>query len=136
MNQFAQTMTAINEIIGDVPADAAAAGRRRRAAAGRADAAGPAAANGQPPGVGQPPVDGQQMRQRIAARAERTARRDARSPHHDAAVPRNAGVGRQESSQNLEGFTEPLGQKGDEIADSIIEAVDGLDHAGRGLHAL
>jgi phospholipid/cholesterol/gamma-HCH transport system substrate-binding protein len=29
--------------------------------------------------------------------------------------------------RNLEGFTEPLGERGDEIANSIVDAVDGLD---------
>lgn len=29
--------------------------------------------------------------------------------------------------RNLEGFTEPLGQRGDEIANSLIEAIRGLD---------
>jgi phospholipid/cholesterol/gamma-HCH transport system substrate-binding protein len=33
----------------------------------------------------------------------------------------------EKNSKNLEGFTEPLGRNGEEIANSIVEAVDGLD---------
>ena len=38
--------------------------------------------------------------------------------------------------KNLEAFTEPLGQKGPEVADSIVKAVDGLDQMVNDLEQL
>jgi phospholipid/cholesterol/gamma-HCH transport system substrate-binding protein len=38
--------------------------------------------------------------------------------------------------RNLEGFTEPLGQKGEEIAATLIEAIQGLDQLVRDFSSL
>ena len=128
MNQFAKTMTSINEIIGDdrasscgqpldVPADRPAAAaiaarprsRRRRPAAGRRPA--DAAAN--------------------SAGPERTARRHPRNAHHDAATSASCCNRPSKNSKNLEGFTEPLGRTARRSPHSIVEAVDGLDRWSR-----
>jgi phospholipid/cholesterol/gamma-HCH transport system substrate-binding protein len=120
MEQFAQTMASVNEILGDEevvmrqPLDV------------------PQGVNvSQPPGgpqppTTQPPIDGRQMRQRIrqglnelpdAIREMRITLQDFRTVLQS--VERN--------SKNLEGLTEPLGEKGEGIANSIVEAVDGID---------
>ncbi len=73
-----------------------------------------------------PSVDGAEMRRRIRAglnelpdtiRETHQAMRDFRVVLESA----------ERNFKNLEGLTEPLGAKGDQIANSIIEAVDGLD---------
>jgi phospholipid/cholesterol/gamma-HCH transport system substrate-binding protein len=114
MNQFAMTMSSVNEIIGDP-----AAGMQTPGVA-------PPQPTGQPPAIGQPPTDGQQMRQRL---------RQGLNEMPDAI--REARITMQEFRQsldlanknlrNLEGLTEPLGARGDEIAESLISAVRGLD---------
>ena len=119
MNQFAATMTAFNEIIGDVPADAGQPAEVRRF-------------NGQvqpldtrppvdvpPPAGVQPPIEGPELRRRLRQGLNELpdAIREFRTTLELA--DRNL--------RNLEGFTEPLGQKGEAIADALIRAVDGID---------
>ncbi len=129
MGQFAQTMTAMNEIIGDVPAEV------RRPGGGAPPAIQPQLgqppvnqppADGQPAPVGPAPIEGQEMRQRIrqglyempdAVREARITMQKFRETLELA--DRNL--------RNLEGFTEPLGEKGGEIAATLIKAVEGLD---------
>jgi phospholipid/cholesterol/gamma-HCH transport system substrate-binding protein len=120
MNQFAQTMKSFNEILGDEP---------------------PGVPLPSGPGVGQPPLNtppgtvppgaqpspnGQQLRQKLrqgldefpdAIHEFRITMRDSRTVLQSA----------ERNFKNLEAFTEPLGQKGPQVADSIVKAVDGLD---------
>jgi phospholipid/cholesterol/gamma-HCH transport system substrate-binding protein len=129
MTQFARTMTAMNDIIGDVPADAP------QPRVGAPQQPGQPPANQPQPGVGPAPVDGQQMRQRV---------RQGLNELPDAV--REARVTMQQFRQtlelanrnlkNLEGFTEPLGAKGEEIAVSLMSAVRGLDQLVRDFNAL
>jgi phospholipid/cholesterol/gamma-HCH transport system substrate-binding protein len=112
-------MTAFNEIIGDVPADAGQPAEVRRF-------------NGQvqpleqrppvdvpPPAGVQPPIEGAELRRRLRQGLNELpdAIREFRTTLELA--DRNL--------RNLEGFTEPLGQKGEAIADALIRAVDGID---------
>ena len=126
MNQFADTMQSVNEIIGDQPI------------AGTQPAVSPPPVNPPAPGV-QPPANGRQMRQHIrqgldefpdAVHEFRLTLRDSRTVLQSA----------EKNFKNLESFTEPLGQKGPEVADSIVKAVDGLDQLVKDLgdvaHAL
>jgi phospholipid/cholesterol/gamma-HCH transport system substrate-binding protein len=111
MSQFANTMTSINEIIGDEPAPGAA----------------PPPVNGQPaPPAGQQPIDGQQLRRRV-----RQGLNELPEAVREARVTMQQFRGTLELAdknlRNLEGFTEPLGQKGEEIATALIEAIQGLD---------
>jgi phospholipid/cholesterol/gamma-HCH transport system substrate-binding protein len=133
MNQFAQTMTSVNEIIGDPTTN------------GLPPGVGQPPMNTQPPLNGtqvpgtQPPVGGQQMRQKIrqgldelpdAIHEFRVTMRDSRGVLQSA----------EKNFKNLEAFTEPLGQKGPQVADSIVKAIDGLDQLvhdlGEVAHAL
>lgn len=123
MNQFANTMTSINEIIGDEPQ--------------------PQVVPQQPPVNGQPapappgpqPIDGQRLRQRVrqgfnelpdAVREARITMQQFRGTLQLA----------DKNLRNLEGFTEPLGQKGEEIAATLIRAIEGLDTLVRDFTAL
>jgi len=110
MAQFANTMTAMNEIFGDVPGGV------------------PQPGVPQQPGVnGQPgPVDGKQMRMRMRQGLSEMpeAVREARVTLEQF---RQTLMLAEKNLRNLEGFTEPLGEKGEEIAASMIEAIQGLD---------
>ncbi len=113
LNEFTRTMSAMNEIIGDGPSTMPA---------GVPDAGVPV--NGQAGGA--VTTDGQQMRQRLRQGLSEIpdAVREARVTMHQfqetiALANKNL--------KNLEGFTEPLGARGEEIATSLIEAVQGLD---------
>jgi phospholipid/cholesterol/gamma-HCH transport system substrate-binding protein len=90
MDQFAQTMTSFNEILG-----------------------------------GTSPED-RQMRERL-----KQGLSEVPDAVHDARVTmRNFNVvleSADKNFRNLEGFTEPLGRKGESIANSIIQSVEGLD---------
>jgi phospholipid/cholesterol/gamma-HCH transport system substrate-binding protein len=112
MNQFGSTMTSINEIIGDAPQ--------------------PGVAPQQPPVNGQPapgapvPNEGQQLRRRV-----RQGLNELPDAVREARVTMQQFRGTLELAntnlRNLEGFTEPLGQKGEEIAAALIQAIEGLD---------
>jgi len=123
MNQFANTMTSINEIIGDEPQLQVVPQQPP--------------VNGQPPPAPPEPqpIDGQRLRQRV---------RQGLSELPDAV--REARITMQQfrgtlqladkNLRNLEGFTEPLGQKGEEIAATLIRAIEGLDTLVRDFTAL
>jgi phospholipid/cholesterol/gamma-HCH transport system substrate-binding protein len=131
MYQFAQTMTSVNEIIGDPQVDARQPGAPQRPLSqpplnGQQPGAVQPPFNGQQPPAGQPPANGPQMRQKLrqgldelpdAIHEFRTTLRDSRGVLQSA----------EKNFKNLEAFTEPLGQKGPRVADSIVKAVDGLE---------
>lgn len=108
MDQFAQTMTSVNQILGDELVDTQQP------------------PDGQQPPAGQPPVDGRQLRQRLRQGLNELpdAIHDMRATMQDFRVVLESV---EKNSKNLEGFTEPLGRNGQGIANSIVEAVDGLD---------
>jgi phospholipid/cholesterol/gamma-HCH transport system substrate-binding protein len=120
MEQFGRTMSSINEILGDEavvmrqPLDAPPPGNTPQLPAGQ-----------QPPST-QPPVDGRQMRQRIRQGLNELpdAIREMRVTLQDFRVVLQSV---EKNSKNLEGLTEPLGRSGEQIATSIVDAVDGLD---------
>jgi phospholipid/cholesterol/gamma-HCH transport system substrate-binding protein len=103
MSQFAQTMSAINQIIGDQPIT-----------------------DGRQPLPGQQPINGPEMRQRL-----RQGLYDLPSVISSAQTTLNETRTMVESAdrnfRNLEGFTKPLGERGPAIAESLVKAVDGLD---------
>jgi phospholipid/cholesterol/gamma-HCH transport system substrate-binding protein len=128
MHQFSATMAAFNEIIGDVPVDSGQPIDARRFEAQppfpaqppvhAQPPAGVQPQGVQPPGI-EPPVEGPEMRRRLRQGLNELpdAIREFRQTLELA--DRNL--------RNLEGFTEPLGQKGEAIADALIRAVDGVD---------
>jgi phospholipid/cholesterol/gamma-HCH transport system substrate-binding protein len=141
MAQFAQTMTSINQILGDEPIEAIPAafgqppvnsqplpnGRQQPGSQVPFRQPGVQSQPGvQQPPAGEQPIDGRVLRQRIrqglyefpdAIREAHTAMQEFRVVLQSA----------NENFENLEGFTEPLGQRGEEIANSMVDAVDGLD---------
>jgi phospholipid/cholesterol/gamma-HCH transport system substrate-binding protein len=138
MNRFAQTMGAMNEIIGDVPAEEALSPQQVARPPLDQQPVGPPPVNvqpdvpvqppvnGQPVPPGQPPLDGQQMRQRI-----RQGLNELPDAVREARITMQQFRGTLELAnrnlENLEGFTEPLGRKGEEIAATLIQAIEGLD---------
>ncbi|MCI0335890.1 MAG: MlaD family protein [Planctomycetes bacterium] len=131
MSQFAQTMTAMNEIIGDVPVEVRRPDVGQPPAINQLPGVGQPPVNqppvnGQPAPVGPAPIEGQEMRRRIrqglyempdAVREARITMQQFRGTLELA----------DKNLRNLEGFTEPLGEKGGEIAATLIKAVEGLD---------
>jgi phospholipid/cholesterol/gamma-HCH transport system substrate-binding protein len=120
MQQFALTMTSINEILGNDEVV------MRQPVGEPQPGVTPQLPPGQQPQLVPTPTEGQQMRRRIreglkelpdAIREMRVTMQDFRTVLQS--VERN--------STNLEGLTEPLGRNGEQIASSIVEAVDGLD---------
>ena len=123
MSQFAQLTSSVNDIIGDSPMAPVPPGVTPLPNGAQPGVVQPPA--GTPPGV-QPPASGQQMRQRIrqgldelpdAIHEFRVTMRDSRVVLQSA----------EKNFKNLEAFTEPLGQKGPQVADAILKAVEGLD---------
>jgi phospholipid/cholesterol/gamma-HCH transport system substrate-binding protein len=135
MAQFANTMTSVNEIIGDVPPN----GQQGVPAPGvpAPVVPGPNAPvpNGQAPGVSQPPAQGEQMRQRLRQGLNELpdAIHEIRVTLHDL---RDILASAEKNLNNLEPFTEGLGEKGDVIADKILEAVTGINQLVRDFDAL
>jgi phospholipid/cholesterol/gamma-HCH transport system substrate-binding protein len=148
MNQFAATMTAFNEIIGDVPAEYASQpvdvhrldvqppfqsqpplnGQPPTVAPQQRDVpapVGPRPPGAQPPGA-QPPIEGAELRRRV-----RQGLNELPDAVREARITMEQFRGTLELAdrnlRNLEGFTEPLGQKGEAITDALIRAVDGVD---------
>jgi phospholipid/cholesterol/gamma-HCH transport system substrate-binding protein len=123
MNQFAATMTAFNEIIGDVPLDTQQPVDTRRFEGQPpfdpqqpVDVPPPV---GVPPTGEQPPMEGRELRLRL---------RQGLSELPDAIREfRQTLELADRNLRNLEGFTEPLGQKGEAISDAMIRAVEGID---------
>lgn len=134
MNQFAATMTSVNEIIGDEPIPGAqpintAPPFNPQSPNGRTPTNGPAPLS-QPPGAqpngAQPPATGPQVRQKIRQGLDELpdAIHEFRQTMRDSRVVLQSA---EKNFKNLENFTEPLGQKGPRVADAILKAVDGLD---------
>jgi phospholipid/cholesterol/gamma-HCH transport system substrate-binding protein len=137
MTQFGRTMGAINEILGDEPVVAQTRepgtprnGRqllnRQPMPNGQQPFLEQVPTNSQPPVNAEPPVDGQEMRQRIRQGLNEfpDAIRDLRVTMDQFRVVLESA---NRNFRNLEGFTEPLGRRGEEIATSVVDAVDGLD---------
>jgi phospholipid/cholesterol/gamma-HCH transport system substrate-binding protein len=132
MRQFEQTMRAFNDIIGDPqPAVVQQGGippqlNRKPPVDGQQPLNGPQPINGQPRINGQQPVEGQQMRQRL-----REGINQIPDAIHELRVTmdefRTVLKSANTNLKNLEGFTEPLGQKGADIAGALMKAVSGLD---------
>jgi phospholipid/cholesterol/gamma-HCH transport system substrate-binding protein len=101
MSQFAQTMAAFNQILGDEPAGA------RQPLPGQ-----------QPADVPQP-ISGQELRLRLRQGLYELpdAIRETRIVLQSA----------ERNLRHLEGFTQPLGANGPQIAESIVTAVQGID---------
>jgi phospholipid/cholesterol/gamma-HCH transport system substrate-binding protein len=128
MEQFAQTMKSINEILGDEPVGVPQRVEVRRQIEPSLPPNGQQPPPGQPLPSGQPlpPPGGQQLRDRLrqglndlpeAISEMRATMQDFRTVLQSV----------EKNSKNLEGFTEPLGRNGEQIANSMVEAVDGLD---------
>jgi ABC-type transporter Mla subunit MlaD len=163
MARFAQTMGAMNEIIGDVPPEVAqqpVVQRQQpvaepvnqppinqppvnqqpvnRQPVNRQPVNGPAPAIQQeldvPPPAGAP-TEGAEMRRRI-----REGLNELPDAVREARITMEQFRGTLELAnrnlRNLEGFTEPLGQKGQEIAATLIQAIEGLDTLVRDFTAL
>jgi phospholipid/cholesterol/gamma-HCH transport system substrate-binding protein len=113
MNQFSATMTSFNEIIGDVPL------------AGQQPGVGQPAPGAQPPRA-PPPVDGRQLRQHLRQGLDELP--DAIHEFH-VTMQESHGVlqSADKNLKNLEGFTEPLREKGGDFADMLLKVVNGLD---------
>jgi phospholipid/cholesterol/gamma-HCH transport system substrate-binding protein len=150
MNQFAMTMESVNEIIGDEPVGVPQPHEVRQQFSPQLPTTGPPVntqplntqplntqpLNGQAPGNTQPPLNGQpgaqpvpnnpQIRQRIRQGLDELpdAIHEFRVTLKDSRVVLQSA---ERNFKNLEAFTEPLGQKGPQVADAILKAVDGLD---------
>jgi phospholipid/cholesterol/gamma-HCH transport system substrate-binding protein len=128
MRQFETTLTAFNEILGDSPGGGIQTNVARPL-------------NGQPPinpspinqaplnqtpPVGTPPSSGQDMRRKLREGLNELpdAVRDMRATMNQFRVVLQSA---EKNFRNLEGFTEPLGQKGTDITTSLLRAVNGLD---------
>ncbi len=118
MRQFEMTLTSFNEILGDgpggVPTNVA------RPLNGQ-----PPLNQQQPPASTQPP-SGQEMRRKLRDGLNELpdAVRDMRATMNQFRVVLNSA---EKNFKNLEGFTEPLGQKGTDITTALLRAVNGLD---------
>jgi ABC-type transporter Mla subunit MlaD len=124
MNQFAQTMQSVNDIIGDEPISIPGPGGvpsnvqppyRNQ----------PPANGAQPPGV-QAPAGGQQMRQRIRQGLDELpdAIHEFRTTMGDSRVVLQSA---EKNFKNLEGFTNALGERGPDVADALLKAVQNVD---------
>jgi phospholipid/cholesterol/gamma-HCH transport system substrate-binding protein len=128
MKQFEHTMYSVNEIIGDEPIATTQPGVIQPGVV-------QPPLEVQPPGK-QPPAtqspDGQQMRQRI-----RQGLNELPDAIHEFRLTMRESRGVLQSAEknlkNLEAFTEPLGQKGGDFAETILKAVSGLDQIIRDL---
>jgi hypothetical protein len=161
MNQFAMTMQSVNEIIGDDPLIAPQQGMTQPGV-GQPNTPQPSISrrpvdpqtpNGQQPVDPQPPYNNQpapgvqpgvppgtqpgapngpQLRQRIRQGLDELpeAIHEFRVTLHDS---REVLQSAERNFKNLESFTEPLGQKGPQVTDAILKAVDGLDQLIRDL---
>lgn len=129
MRQFETTLTAFNEILGDTPGGAPT--NVARPLNGQGPPSPPPAINPQtspgplPPTGGQP-SNGQDMRRKLREGLNELpdAVRDMRATMNEFRVVLQSA---EKNFRNLEGFTEPLGQKGNDITTSLLKAVSGLD---------
>jgi ABC-type transporter Mla subunit MlaD len=155
MNKFADTMTAFNEIFGDVPQQTT---RTRVNYGSQPGFTQPPrttrpAAQTQPPVQSQPSTqpqpqvtpqlpdgaqdipNGPEMRMRLRQSLNELpdAVQELRATLHEFQVVLQSA---EKNFKNLEGFTEPLGQKGPELAGAMLKAVSGLDQLVVDLNAL
>ncbi|HEX5472398.1 MAG TPA: MlaD family protein [Lacipirellulaceae bacterium] len=134
MKQFETTMTAFNEIIGDVPPEGVEQSVARPPIQGQAPLSAPPSNappfNAQPP-VNQPPgiqpaPTGPEMRRRLREGLNELpdAIHEMRTTLEQFRVVLESA---NRNLKNLEGFTEPLGEKGTDFANALLKAVSGLD---------
>jgi phospholipid/cholesterol/gamma-HCH transport system substrate-binding protein len=131
MAQFSRTMGSINEILGDGPIVAQNPPPAQPTNGQQLLNRQPLPNDPQPelnqfPATDQPPADGQEMRQRIRQglnELPETIREMRITMQQFRVVLESAN----KNFQNLEGFTEPLGRRGEEISNSVVDAVEGLD---------
>jgi phospholipid/cholesterol/gamma-HCH transport system substrate-binding protein len=136
MNQFAQTLQSVNQIIGDEPLAATSPAGAAQPPFNTQRPIDPTAPlNAQPPATtplpgATPSTDGQQMRQKIRQGLDELpdAIHDFRATMQES---RTVLKSAERNFKNLETFTEPLGAKGPEISDAILRTVSGLDQVLR-----
>jgi phospholipid/cholesterol/gamma-HCH transport system substrate-binding protein len=134
MKQFETTLTAFNEILGDTPSAPIPTNVARPPV------------NGQPPFNQQPPLNpvppatlppsnGQEMRRKLREGLNELpdAVRDMRATMNQFRVVLESA---EKNFKNLEGFTEPLGQKGTDITTALLKAVNGLDRMATDFNGL
>jgi phospholipid/cholesterol/gamma-HCH transport system substrate-binding protein len=119
MKQFETTLTAFNEILGDAPGGGVPTNVARPMVNGQQPL------NQQPP-AGTQPSSGQDMRRKLREGLNELpdAVRDMRATMNEFRVVLQSA---EKNFKNLEGFTEPLGQKGTDITSALLKAVNGLD---------
>src|SRR3954447_11777739 len=134
MKQFETTLTAFNEILGDSPGGAVPTNVARPPASGQPPFTQPTPLNQVPPGT-LPPNNGQEMRRKLREGLNELpdAVRDLRSTMNQFRVVLQSA---EKNFKNLEGFTEPLGQKGTDITTALLKAVDGLDRMATDFNAI
>src|SRR4051812_25730499 len=156
MKQFETTLTAFNEILGDPPAGATPTNVARPVVNGEQplnqqspvnqqqppnqvtpqfqSPPGAQPPGAQPPGA-QPPSSGQEMRRKLREGLNELpdAVRDLRSTMNEFRVVLQSA---EKNFKNLEGFTEPLGQKGTDITGALLRAVNGLDRMATDFNAV
>ncbi len=125
MKQFETTLTAFNEILGDTSAEAIQTNVARPSLNGQPQFNQPPN-NQQPPSGTQPAPNGQDMRRKLREGLNELpdAVRDMRATMNELRVVLQSA---EKNFKNLEGFTEPLGQKGTDITSALLKAIDGLD---------
>ena len=130
MKQFETTLTAFNEILGDAPGGVSPTNVARPLVNGQPplNQQPPLTSsrlNQAPPGT-QPPDSGQDMRRKLREGLNELpdAVRDMRATMNQFRVVLQSA---EKNFKNLEGFTEPLGQKGTDITTALLRAVNGLD---------
>jgi phospholipid/cholesterol/gamma-HCH transport system substrate-binding protein len=141
MGQFARTMTAMNEIIGDLPEEAGPPTaiptqpvRQPPVNSPQQDFA-PQPGLAPQPGVTPAPVEGQQLRRNLREglnqlpEAVQEARQTMKELQQTLELANT-------NLRNLQEFTEPLGEKGAEFAATLTSAVRGLDLLVRDFHSL
>jgi len=141
MNKFADTMTAFNEIFGDVPGQAVqpTGNQPLRTTQPPLPAQPPLPVqppfNPQAPQGVQPAPSGPEMRMRLRQSLNEMpdAMRDLRATLHQFQIVLQSA---EKNFKNMEGFTEPLGQKGPELSAGLLKAVSGLDQLVVDLNAL
>ncbi len=155
MRQFETTLAAFNEILGDAPTSGVPTNVARPPLNGRpplnqqtplnqpsplnqpaplnqqvplnqpAPLDQPVPLNQQPPST-QPPSSGQEMRRNLREGLNELpeAVREMRATMNEFRIVLQSA---EKNFKNLEGFTEPLGQKGTDITSALLKAVNGID---------
>ncbi|HEX4412440.1 MAG TPA: MlaD family protein [Lacipirellulaceae bacterium] len=129
MNQFAITMQSLNDIIGDEPTGVPGPGGAPSSGQPPYRTQFPPNAT-QPPGVqlpgAQPPASGPQMRMRLRQGLDELpdAIHDFRATMNDSRVVMQSA---ERNFKNLESFTNALGDRGPEVANALLRAVQNVD---------